>query len=487
MPWIAPTSCARIASRDGRSASALSPAGASICPSTYPAFTASAWLVRANACTALATATGSSFEKITPVGPLRCVPRPCSSDDAIASRASRFLTILYSADTARSCLRRSPSCCTVRPRYSVSTTAFTPFNRDFSSSTASTFSCVGTKRSLSLHGLLEEVRDRQGVEWDAGPHRRRDCQGPEVRALRRRRLGPDDRLDEGHAVGRELFGAERVLADRRVDVAGLVHAELDLARLGLADGAADVERHRAELRVRHETARTQHLAESADLPHEVGGRDRRVVLHSASLHPLHQILGANHVGARLPRLTLFLALGEHGHPHGLADAVWEHDRATDHLVGVLRVHAQAEREIDGLVELRHRHALHERDRVLERVLLVGSDLRRGLVVPLARPFADDRRHVALSYSLRLARPAARYTTSMPMLRAVPSMVRIAESIESVFRSTSLLCAISRTCWRVTLPILSLWGTADALAIPAARLSSTAAGGVFTMNVNDRSW
>ena len=47
--------------------------------------------------------------------------------------------------------------------------------------------------------------------------------------------------------------------------------------------------------------------------------------------------------------------------------------------------------------------------------------------------------------------------------------------------------MSRTCWRVTLPILSLCGTADAFAIPAARFKSTAAGGVFTMNVKDRSW
>src|SRR5229473_32327 len=75
---------------------------------------------------------------------------------------------------------------------------------------------------------------------------------------------------------------------------------------------------------------------------------------------------------------------------------------------------------------------------------------------------------------------------MPMLRAVPSMVRMAESMESVFRSTSLVCAISRTWARVTLPILSLCGTADALAMPAARFSKIAAGGVLTTNVKDRS-
>ena len=74
-----------------------------------------------------------------------------------------------------------------------------------------------------------------------------------------------------------------------------------------------------------------------------------------------------------------------------------------------------------------------------------------------------------------------------MLRAVPSMVRIADSMESVFRSTSLVWAISRTWARVTLPILSLCGTAEAFAMPAARLSNTGAGGVLTTKVNERSW
>src|SRR4030095_6072964 len=74
-----------------------------------------------------------------------------------------------------------------------------------------------------------------------------------------------------------------------------------------------------------------------------------------------------------------------------------------------------------------------------------------------------------------------------MLRAVPSTVRIADSMESVFRSTSLVWAISRTWARVTLPILSLCGTADAFAMPAARLSRMAAGGGFTTKVKNRSW
>ena len=56
----------------------------------------------------------------------------------------------------------------------------------------------------------------------------------------------------------------------------------------------------------------------------------------------------------------------------------------------------------------------------------------------------------------------------------------------MFRSTSFVCAISRTWARVTFAILILRGFAEAFAIPAARLRSTAAGGVFTSNVNERS-
>jgi len=114
----------------------------------YPALMTSAWLVFANVCSAFATATGSSFEMIMPVGPFSSPFTSTSSGDS-ASRASRFLITLYSADTERSCLRRSLSCDTVSPRYSVSSTVLTPVSRPRSCSTDSIFSCVGTSRSLA--------------------------------------------------------------------------------------------------------------------------------------------------------------------------------------------------------------------------------------------------------------------------------------------------------------------------------------------------
>src|SRR5262245_25631117 len=174
---------------------------------------------------------------MTPVGPFRCVPSPSRGEDAIASRASRFLTTLYCAETARSCLRSSLSCCTVRPRYSVRTTVFTPASRSLRSSTAATFSWVGTLRSL----LLEQVRSPLGVDRDARPHRGGHRQRAKVRALGCGRLRPHNRLDDRQCVGAQLLGRERSFADGYVDVAGLIHPELDLAGLRLAHSAPDVE------------------------------------------------------------------------------------------------------------------------------------------------------------------------------------------------------------------------------------------------------
>src|SRR5438309_7056857 len=79
-----------------------------------------------------------------------------------------------------------------------------------------------------------------------------------------------------------------------------------------------------------------------------------------------------------------------------------------------------------------------------------------------------------------------YTTSRPRLRAVPSTVFTACSRLAAVRSGIFRRAISSTCWRVTCPAFFFPGSLDPFSIPAARLSSTAAGGVLVMKVKERS-
>src|SRR4029453_3032141 len=389
-PCTAPTICARRASFDGRSASDLSAAGSRALPSTIPTLMVRAGLFFTKACSAFATGTGSFRVYATPVGPVRCFPSPSSGESLIAMRASRFFTTLYSAAAPLSCLRRSESWRTVRPRYSVSTAVCTPLNRSLSSSTLSVFSAFATVRSL--YRLLEQRRHALHVDLDARAHRGRDRDGPEVLALGRGGLGADDGLEQGERVGGDLVLREGALPHRHVHVAGLVHAELDLARLRLAHRAPDVEGHGAELRVRHEPARAQHLAESAHLAHEIGGGDGGVELEPAALHPLHEILGTDHVRARLARLALLLALGEHRHPHRLADAVRQHHRTAHHLVGMLGIDAQAQRQVHRLVELGARELAEDVHGLLDAQLLhaVVQRARRLLALRQCRHVKPPR-------------------------------------------------------------------------------------------------
>ena len=75
---------------------------------------------------------------------------------------------------------------------------------------------------------------------------------------------------------------------------------------------------------------------------------------------------------------------------------------------------------------------------------------------------------------------------MPILRAVPSTIRIAASTLAAFRSGILVSAISRTLSRLTVATLLRFGSPEPDSIPATFLRRTAAGGVLVMKVNERS-
>jgi hypothetical protein len=174
-------------------------------------------------------------------------------------------------------------------------------------------------------------------------------------------------------------GFYRVHADRGVDDPGLVDAELHLAGLDLADRLGDVGRHGAGLRVRHQAARAEHLAEFADGPHHVRRRDDGVEVHPTSLDLRHHIIAADNVRSGLLGLTNLVAAGNDQHALGLAEPVREDDRAADHLVGMLRVHAKAHMHLDGLVELGKLDLLDEGNRLFQRVRLT-VDLLEGSTI-----------------------------------------------------------------------------------------------------------
>src|SRR6185295_12042076 len=81
---------------------------------------------------------------------------------------------------------------------------------------------------------------------------------------------------------------------------------------------------------------------------------------------------------------------------------------------------------------------------------------------------------------------------MPIERAVPAIVRIADSRLVVLRSGIFMVAISLSCFWEIFPTLTLLGSFEpepgflAVASPAAFLMRIGAGGVLVMKVNERS-
>src|SRR5215204_5785775 len=292
--------------------------------------------------------------------------------------------------------------------------------RDCQLSLATGVSADSLRRGFGPFPLFGDALGSLGIDVDSGAHRARQRDRADVAALRRGRLGPDDLLDDGGVVLEQLSLVEALLPDRQMDVCAAIGAVLELARLRVADGLGDVEGDGSRLRVRHFAAGPEDATELSDRPHHVGRRHRDIEV----VEPFFDLFG-------------------------------EVGRADDVGTGVLGF-------LDRLVELGALLFLQELDRLEGRVRALAVDVRERLAVALA--------------------VLAHAGVSTPIERAVPSMILMAWSTSRAFRSSSLVSAIWRTWSRVSRPTFSRLGSPEPLGIPSASLISTAAGGVFVMNV-----
>lgn len=82
------------------------------------------------------------------------------------------------------------------------------------------------------------------------------------------------------------------------------------------------------------------------------GRDHRLEIEPATLDLLGEFVAADVLGTSILGFLDLLAAGENQHPRSfLAGSMRQRDRAANHLVGMLRVDAEAHGDLDRLVEL----------------------------------------------------------------------------------------------------------------------------------------
>src|SRR5205807_114591 len=103
------------------------------------------------------------------------------------------------------------------------------------------FCSLGRDGLPGLFQLFQDTPHLCRVDVDAGAHRARERDLPDVAALRCGRLRPDDLVDDGGVVLDELTLVEALLADRDVDVRPAVGAVLELAGLRVAHRLAHLE------------------------------------------------------------------------------------------------------------------------------------------------------------------------------------------------------------------------------------------------------
>src|SRR5262249_317812 len=140
------------------------------------------------------------------------------------------------------------------------------------------------------------VRQARRIDLHARALGRRDRHALHVGALRPCRLRLDHRVGERLHVLDQLVFRERRLADAGLNDTGLLDAELDVAALWALHRAGDVHGHRADFRVRHHAARTEHLTEATDQRHHVGSGDAAIEVDVAALYLLDQVFRTDHVG-----------------------------------------------------------------------------------------------------------------------------------------------------------------------------------------------
>src|SRR5205823_10078681 len=181
---------------------------------------------------------------------------------------------------------------------------------------------------------------------------------------------------------------------------------------------------------------------------------------------LHQVVAADDFSPRVPGLFLLVAFSEDQDPHLDTGAMRQHDGSPHHLIRSFRIDAEAKGHFDRFIKLGIRRALHHLDGFLQAIQLVTHRCFRCL--PL------------------LAHRESPYSTVIPILRAVPAIIRLAAARSAALRSGNFARAISCTWAAETLATFSLFGVPDPLMIPAAFFNKSDAGDVLTMKVKLRS-
>ena len=169
-----------------------------------------------------------------------------------------------------------------------------------------------------------------------------------------------------------------------MDDGGLVQTILHLTGFDVFHSLGDIHGHGAGLRVRHQALRAQDAADTADHAHHVRRGHADVEVEPVLLLDLlDHFFRAHIVRSGGFRFLGLVALGDDQHPDGTAGSVRQHHRAADLLIRMPGIHAQADGDFNGFIELGLAGLQHQVHRFLGIILLQMVDQLRALDILLS--------------------------------------------------------------------------------------------------------
>jgi len=115
--------------------------------------------------------------------------------------------------------------------------------------------------------------------------------------------------------------------------------------------APNINRYRAQFRVRHQTAGPQHFTQTTDNRHHIRCRDATIEIHLTGLDLFGQIFGTYQIRTSSPGLVSLGILGKNRNTNVFARTAGQLHNTAHHLVRMTGINVQAHGNFDGFIEL----------------------------------------------------------------------------------------------------------------------------------------
>ena len=150
---------------------------------------------------------------------------------------------------------------------------------------------------------------------------------------------------------------------------GLLGTILNFTGFGFLNRPGNIHGNRTQFRVRHQAFRTEHAGYAAGQTHHVGSGNAAVKFDFACQDRVDQVFGTDDIGTGGFGLIGFFALSQNGDAYGFAGTVGQRADAANHLVGIFRINAKIDCQINGFVEFGICIFLYQLDGIFQRIQL----------------------------------------------------------------------------------------------------------------------